>query len=323
MPEPTANDAVAAVLNAFKAFVPAQQAGLPQPGLTVAKTQIRSAGVGNLIGVSTAGSIASQERRAVRVQATARFSLWGVAALDVDEQTTALNASIFAQQDTLAAKGFLKLSMDARDPPEFSNHSSAWRGVADYDVLFELPYDGVGGASSLILPISTQETTTGDAWNVRGDLGRWDDGSAPILSIRGQATLSGLAALVFFADPANKPSGGVKLTRTFDGAPAPAVAASMADFLTQTTSGTPPARNVSVSFATVSDLLAQFTPGTGSITMGDRDANGIPDSYTSSQLNFPAPLELGAVEDRLELAYAQSKFDHVAVVYVRALRTGG
>lgn len=323
MPEPTASDAITALLNAFQGFVPAQKAGLPQPALTVAKTQIRAAGIGNLIGDSTTGAITSQERRAVRVQAIARFSLWGSAALDVDEQTIALNSSIFGQQNTLVSKGVLKLSMDTHHLPEFSQHSSAWRGVTDYDVLFELPYDDVGGASGLILPINSQEQTTGDAWSVRGDLGRWDDDGAPTLSIRGPAILSGLAALSFYANPGNKPTGGVTMTRTFDNAPAPAAAASLADFLTQTTSGTPPVRNVSVSFVSVADLLTHFTAGTTTLTMGDRVGNGVPNVYTPSQLNFPASLTLATIEDRLELTYAHPKFDHAAVVYVRALRTGG
>jgi len=323
LPEPTPSDAVTALLNAFQTFVPPQGAGLPQPGLTVAKTQTRPAGIGNLIGGSTVDSIAPLERRAVRVQATARFSLWGFASFDVDQQITALNTSIFAQQSALAAKGFLKLSMESSGPPEFSNHSSAWRGLADYDVLFELPYDDVGGASSLILPISARETATASAWSIRGDLGRWDEVGAEPLSIRGPAIFSGLAALAFFPDPANKPTGGVTISRTFDGAPAPAAAASLADFLTQITSSPSPARNVSFSFGSVADLLAQFTPGTTPIAMGDRNADGVPDSYASSQLNFPASLTLGALEDRFEMVYPQPKFDHAAVVYLRALRTGG
>jgi hypothetical protein len=57
--------------------------------------------------------------------------------------------------------------------------------------------------------------------------------------------------------------------------------------------------------------------------MGDRNADGVPDSYMPSQLNFSASLNLGTLEDRFEMVYTQPKFDRAAVVYLRALRTGG
>jgi hypothetical protein len=54
--------------------------------------------------------------------------------------------------------------------------------------------------------------------------------------------------------------------------------------------------------------------------MGDRADDGTTDIYQPSHLVFPAPLVLASVADRLELSYANAKFDQIAVVYLRAVR---
>ncbi|SEE84743.1 hypothetical protein SAMN05444161_7426 [Rhizobiales bacterium GAS191] len=323
MAEPVPSDVLTAMMNALEPFVPAQVAGLPRPSLTFASAEFRAAGIGNCIGVSTRGSIGGVEQHAVRVQAVARFSLWGFAAFDVDQVVNALTTSIFAKRSDLQAQGFLKLSFDETTHMEQTRDSTAWRRFADYDTLYEFPYEDVGDAPSLILPIAAQETTTGDSLTITGNLGRWDDKAAPTLPIRGQQTITELAALSFFANPADPPTGSVTITRTFDGAPAPANAGTLPAFLSQITSSAAPARNVFVSFASVSSLLAQFTPDTTPFSMGDWDQDGIPDSYVPTHLVFPAPLALRSVTDRLELSYSQPKFDRTGVVYLRALRRGG
>jgi hypothetical protein len=323
MAEPAPSDVLASMMNALQPFVPAQVAGLPQPSLTFARAEFCAAGIGNFIGASARGSIGGVEQHAVRVQAVARFSLWGFAPFDVDQSVNALTTSIFAQRSDLQARGFLKLAFDETTHLEQTRDTAAWRRFADYDMLYEFPYEDVGDAASLILPVVATETGTGDGFSVTGNLGRWDDQAAPTLSIRGQATITELAALSFFANPADPPTGAVTITRTFDGAPVPADAGTLPAFLSQITSTAAPIRNVFVSIASVSNLLAQFTPDTTPFGMGDRDQNGIPDSYVPTHLVLPAPLLLGSVKDRLEFSYGQSKFDRSGVVYLRALGRGG
>jgi hypothetical protein len=335
MSEPAQSDVLKEMMKALQHFVPDQVAGLPRPSLTLARAEFCAAGIGNSIGMSPRGSIGAVEQHAVRVKAIARFSLWGFVPFDTDQAVNALNTVIFARRADLQAQGFLKLSFDESTHLEQTRDSTAWRRFADYDTLYEKSYEDVGDAASLILPISVSETATGDSLTVTGDLGRWDDQAAPALSIRGQETFTELAALAFFPDPANTPTGAVTITRTFDGAPAPADAGTLAAFLAQVTSSAAPARNVFVSFASVSDLLAQFTPDpppvapdttppdTTSVSMGDRNKDGTPDSYVPTHLVFPAPLVLASIADRLELSYARPKFDRAGVVYLRALRQGG
>jgi hypothetical protein len=308
-----------AMLTALKPFVPTQIPGLPDPSLTVAKAEMRTSGIGNYIGTSPRGSIAAAELHATRVQATARFSVWGYAASDVENGVTALNAQIFDKRDDLAAQGFIKLAFDGSAPSEQTKDATAWRRFADYELLYEYPYEDDGGAEGLILPIVSRDTPTGAKWATTADFGRWDDVAAPAFSLRGPAIFVELAALTFIANAGNPPTGGVTITRTFDGAPAPADAGDMATFLAQTTSATPE-RNVFVSFPSLSDLLAELVPDGPSITMGDRDNDGTADVYVPSHLVFPASLTLAGVADRLELSYAAANFDQTAVVYLRAVR---
>jgi hypothetical protein len=316
--EPTPNVILNAMLTALNPFVPAQIPGLPSSSLTLAKAEIRSSGIGNYIGSSPHGSIAATELHATRLQAVARFSVWGYAASDVEQGVTALNAQIFEKRKDLAAQGFLKLSFDGSAPSEQTKDTTAWRRFADYDLLYEFPYDDDGGAEGLILPIASKDTPTGAAWSTTADFGRWDDVAAPMFSLRGPAIFTELAALSFFA--AAGPTGTVKITRTFDGAPAPADAGDLATFIAQTTASPAPERNTFVSFASVSDLLAQLAPDGPAIAMGDRADDGTTDVYQPSHLVFPAPLVLASVADRLELSYANKKFDQTAVVYLRAVR---
>jgi hypothetical protein len=323
MGEPAASDVLGAMLTAFQPLLPGQVAGLPKPSLAISRAEFRNAGIGNFVGATPHGSVVSADLQAVRVKATMRFTLWGFVAFDVDDAVTSLTGNVLDQRDALMAQGFLKLSFDASSPPEETKQPIAWRRFADYDVLYEFPYEDVGGAAGLIRPVQAQETATAAGWKVLGDLGRWDDQEATTLSIRGQAVITELAALTFFANPLHPPTGSVTMTRTFDGAPPAGDAGSLAAFLANITESSAPARNQFVSFASLADLLARFTSDGTPIAMGDRNNDGIPDSYVPARLVFPAPLMLTSVTDRFEVSYSQTKFDQVGVLYLRAVRQGG
>ena len=323
MAEPNPGEVLTAMVGALQAFVPLQVAGLPEPSLSLARSELRATGIGNYIGTVAHGAIAATELQALRVEAVARFSLWGFVPADVDHAVTALAGAIFAKRSDLAAQGFLKLSFEGSSPAEETKAPIAWRRFADYALLYEFAFEDVGGAVGLIRPVQASETRTGAAWSVTGDLGRWDDTAAPPLAIRGPAVITGFAALTFIANPAQPPTGAVTLARTFDGAPAPADAGTLAAFLIAVTDPASPARNLFVTFASVAALLAELASDGAPIAMGDRNGDGIPDSYAPSALAFAAPLPLPGVFDRLEFTYARPQFDRSAVVYLRPIRSGG
>ena len=305
------------MVNVLQPFVPAQVAKLPKPSLSLVRAEMRGAGIGNYVGTSTSGSIATIEHHAIRVQAVARFSLWGADPFAVDQAVMGLNASVFAKRNELQAHGFLKLTFDGTSPAEQITELRAWRRNADYNVLYEFPYADTGDASSLIVGIPVDETASGQRWKVLGDLARWDNRDAPPLTVRGPAVIGEIAALAFFPNAAQKPTGVVRISRTFDGAPAPADSGTLAAFIAQTTASAP-ARNVYVEFLTVSALLANFTPDGPPLDMGDWNNDGIPDRYIPTRLALASPIVLPTIADRLELSYRQPRFDRIAVVYIRA-----
>lgn len=303
-------------------FVPQQVANLPKPSLSLVRAEIRGAGVGNYVGMSTNGSIATVEHHAIRVQAVARFSLWGADPFAVDEAVTGLNASVFAKRDDLQSHGFLILTFDSTAPAEEVTGLDAWRRSADYNVLYEFAYTDTGGASSLLVSAPVDESIPDQRWTVRGDVSRWDNHQAPLLSVRGPATIVAVGALTFFPDESQEPTGAVRIARMFDGAPAPVNAGTLAAFVAQATASAP-ARNVYVELPTLSALLANFTPDGSPFDLGDWNNDGIPDRYVPTRLDLPSPIVLPTIADRLELSYQHPPFDRVAVVYIRASRQGG
>ena len=320
MTEPAVNDVLTAMLTAFQPLLPPQVAGLPRPSLSLGHAHVRPSGIGNIVGTEPRGAMGSVDLRAIRVKAQIRFTLWGFVAAEVDDAVTALTGVVFANQPDLASKGFLKLAFETSSPPEETRQPVAWRRFADYEVLYESGFEDTGGAAGLILPIQVQEQQTVSAWTVNGDFGRWDAAAAPVFSMRGQAVLTALAALTFFPAPLNPPTGGVTLTRGFDGAPPALTAVSLAAFLARITADVPE-RNLAVSFPSVAALLAQFAADGAAVPLGGV-GGGAADPYVPARLAFPAPLRLASVADRLDLSYAQLKFDRPGVAYFRAVRQG-
>jgi hypothetical protein len=320
--EPKLEDVLAGIVSVLQPFVPAQVANLPKPSLSLVHAEIRGAGIGNYTGMSTDGSVATVEHHAIRVQTIARFSIWGADLFAVDKGVTALNASVFAERDNLQSNGFLKLTFDGTAPAEEMTGLGAWRRNADYDVLYEFAYADTGGASSLIVGIPVDETEPVQRWTVLGDVTRWDNIQTPLLSLRGPAAIAEIAALAFFPDTSQEPTGAVRIERTFDGAPGPADSGTLATFIAQTTARTP-ARDVYVELPTLPALLANFTPDGYSVDLGDWNNDGHPDHYISARLGLQPPIVLPTIADRLEISYQQPPFDRVAVVYIRASRQGG
>jgi hypothetical protein len=303
----------------LKAFVPADVAGLPKPSFAVVQAELLPAGIGGYVGIRTHGAIATIERHAVRLKALVRYSLWGPDPLAVDNAVGALNAAVLSDA-TLAPSGFLRLTFDGTVASE-QTATNVWRRFADYHVLYEFPYDADDSAS-LIVRIPVDETTTSESITITGDIARWDNKHAPVFSMRGPATYTGLAALAFVFDAALPPTGAVQIVRTFDGAPPPTPVLDFPTFVAQITATSSPARNLSLTFAKIGDLLALFSADPDSVPLGDWNEDGNVDHYVSSRFVFAQPLVLASVADRLELSYTPSPFDQTAVVYLRATRQG-
>ncbi len=320
--EPNLEDVLAEMVSVLQPFIPVPVANLPKPSLSLVHAEAHGAGIGNYVGISTEGSITTLEHHAIRVQAVARFSLWGADPLSADEAVMALNASVFAKSDDLRTRGFLKLTFDSTAAPEKLMGVVGWRRDADYNVLYEFPYADTGGASSLIVGVPVDETSSGQQWTVRGDIARWDNQQAPPLSVRGPAAIAEIAALAFFPDPAQQPTGPVRIVRTFDGAPAPSDSGTLAAFIAQTTARVP-ARNVYVELPTLPALLATFTPDGPLLDLGGANNGGLPDRYIPTHLVLPVPIVLPTIADGLELSFQRPPFDRPAVAYIRASRRGG
>jgi hypothetical protein len=318
--EPNLEDVLKKMLMDLQSFVPAQGRNLPKPSLSLIRADVLGSGVGNYIGISAGVSMTTLEQHAIRVQAIARFSLWGVDEFSVDQATMALNSSVFAQRNSLQGKGFLKLAFESTGASEEVAQLSAWRRNADYNVLYEYPYEDTGGASSFIVRIHVHETAPEQRWTVSGDLARWDNKDAPPLSVRGPAVITGLAALAFF--PSLVPTAPVRIMRTFDGAPPPVNSGTWDSFIAETTASTP-SRNVYVVLVSVSAQLAFLKPDGPPFFLGDWNRDGVPDRYLPRRADFGSPIVLPTIADRLELSYQTPPFDRVAVLYIRASRQGG
>jgi len=254
--------------------------------------------------------------KGIRLEGVARFQLWAAAPADVDTAIQDLNTKILAGRDTLASKGFLKISLKEARPGQ-NITDVGWRRSADYRVLFEFPYQDTDDTDSLIarIPIGI-DSVDHESTLVTDRMTRWDDVSAPALAVRGSFGITMLSALSFISAAA--PTGSVTLTRTFDGATgAPTVHATLADFLGKVSGEEPAEKHSSVTFADYAAFLAAFTSAGGPVLLGDWDHDGVPDQYQPLALEIDPPIRLADVTDRFEIAYSTAAFDNVAVLYLR------
>lgn len=313
---PTLGDLTTAMTNVLKTYLPAPINGLPAPSVTVANFRERFSGIGRRVGNDNVAGFGVINLKGLRLEGTARFLLWAAAPADIDSSLAALNTKVLTDRDHLWSLGFLKLSLSsAKAATNIPN--VGWRRYADYRFLYEFPYQDADDADSLIarIPIAI-DSSFNESTTVTDRLTRWDNLSAPPLTIRGLLSVGAISALSFL--PAPQPTGSVTLTRTFDGAAGPPVAhASMTDFLNAVAGDSPLQKNASVTFASIGDFLAAVNPAGGTVVMADWNADGIPDQYQPRSLTFDPPVHLIAAADRLQLVYQNAKFDNVGVVYVR------
>jgi len=299
--------------------------GQPDPVVFLISLNGAPVGLGKYIGDASHGSLGRVERKGVRLDCVIRFMLWGANADAVNEAMRILQSTLLAATQLLFNRGFLRFNALASSNPAFDSALDAWVRTADYSLLYECVYEATDAADSLIaqIPIRSdleernplqRETTV-----ITDEMVRWDNETAPSLTLRGPINVGGLSALFFISS--NVPSGIVTFTRTFDDAPGlPASHLTLADFLAAVAGLNPLSRHATVTFASLSVFLAAFNDSGASLVLGDWDMNNIPDSYESRILDFASSIRLPGTADRLEVSYQDSALNQPAVLYLRALR---
>lgn len=319
---PKLDDAVAAMLDALDDYLPPAAPPAPAPTVSLLGLTERAVGVGGHRGLESRGDFTVVELRGVRVEATIRFQVWGASPSAADAAARSLNASLLGDRELLWTAGFMRLALDSMAPAVSVAGTNAWRGDADYRVLFEYRGADTGGAESLIsrIPIHSdpeeRDSVARETSVVTDELTRWDELGAAPLVLRGRQSIRRITALSFLPPP--EPSGSVAITRTFEGAPAPTAYASAAAFFDAVAGEAAPERNGRVGFATLPAFLAAFAASGDPVELGDWNADSALDSYEPRMLELDSPISLPSAADRLEIAYSSPAFDQVGVVYLRA-----
>ena len=319
MLQPPLNIILDALLDGLRPLIPGT---VPPNSVTLISHEQKTIGLGNLRGREARGSFGVVELKGGRVDAVVRFEFWGGTAADVETDAQTMITILAAQADTLRGSGYLTLSQVTATSAEFIAGPNTWRKSIDYNTLFEYVYDDTSGAESLIaqIPVDVGLDSTGilpdEAMLLTDKMVRWDDLTAPALQISGREAVQFISALSFVAGP--QPSGQVTIRRTFEGAGAPVVPASFADFINAITDPVTPERNAEFSFASTSDWLSEFAAAGNPIELGDLDLDTFADEYEALQLSLAAPIVLEGSDDRFEITFAQPAFDNTAVLYMQA-----
>ena len=304
------NDAVKALLDALKTYLPAAGAGLPAPTVAIASVMERSLGLNNRRGEDTRAGFGVVELKGGRLDAVARFELWGAQPGAVEQALQDLIQRLLSDRDNLWLAGFLRISLESTSSSENVPAIPAWRQTADMRVLFEFHFEDSDDSQGLIARIPIHiNSTYNESTTVTDEMARWDNQAAPSLSVRGPVTTSQLSALVFIAGPA--PGGTVTLTRTFDGAPGPPTQfTTLATFLAAI-SGAHAQRNAQLVFASWNNFMAIFSPSGTPITLGA-------DRYSPFEAALSPGIPLGGFEDVFEIRYQRAALEVNAIVYLRA-----
>lgn len=297
--------------------LPEGTAPLPKPNVSLVSVTEKTVGLGNRVGDEIRDSLGVAALRGVRLDAVVRFQVWGRELYIVDREINQLHGRLLSAKDQLRAQGFLQLAAEETSLGDFLPSLNGWRKTTNYRVLYEFRYpdrSDAGLISQIPIHINSeyQESTT-----VTDAMLRWDEHFAAPLILRGPARIQRLP-LLFFA-PATLPTGAVTLTRTFDGATgSPTVYSTLAEFHNAVGGAAPINRHGQITFASLSDYLAEFGAA-DTVTFGDWDENHVPDDYVNRILTFEPAIQLVDAGDYFQVSYQDAAFDHVAVLYLRVL----
>ena len=306
------------MLSALSKYLPPPMKDLPAPTVSVVKLSPRAVGLGGIRSGDMAGPLGSVTRKGVRLDALTRFQVWAPDPNKVGQTIGNLNMLVLGDQPSLWASGFLQLALE--DTPlsaPVAAPDGPWRAYADYRVLYEYDYEDDDGADSLIfqIPIAI-DSEFNESMLITDQMTRWDNSGAGPLVVRGPMAVASLSMLAFIPNAA--PTGKVTLVRTFDGAAGnPVSHASLAEFLAAL-SGATPERNSIITFASFGDFTAEFQDTGATLAFGDWNGDGVADEYQSLALSLNPAVALATVRDRFKVSYLATKFNQVAVVYLRA-----
>ena len=313
----TLDEVISTMVTILEGYLPPAAPPLPVPSVSVLSAAERPLALGNLRGIERRGSFGIVSLKGGRLEAVVSFQLWSGAPGNLDTAINQLHGRLMAAKDDLWVKGFLRISADKTSVAEHIESLDNWRKATDYKILYEFRYQDTDGAESLIarIPIHSdpeihdspdRETTT-----VTDEMVRWDNETAPALSVRGRLNVKNVSALSFI--PGANPSGTVTLTRTYDGASGqPTNFPNLVGFLAFITNPVSPGRHAQVTFASLNDFLSKFS--------ADGDPVTLLDSYVPFVLTFERVIPLASVADRLDITYENAAFDQTAVFYMRLTR---
>jgi hypothetical protein len=306
---PTLSDAVNALLDVLKIYLPAAGGGLPAPSVSIASVTERSLGLNNRRGEDARAGFGVVELKGGRLDAVARFELWAAQPADVEKAVQDLIVRLLADRTNLWSVGFLRISLEGVATSENVATIAAWRQTADVRVLYEFHFEGSDDSQGLIarIPININSTYN-ESTTVTDEMTRWDNQAARNLDIRGSVTVSALSMLLFVAGAA--PGGKVTLSRTFDGASGPPVQfPTLAAFLAAI-SGSNPQRNAQLVFASWTNFMAIFQPNGTPVILGTN-------SYSPFQALLSPAISLAGAEDLFEIAYGRAALEVNAVAFLR------
>ncbi len=321
---PRRDQCIDAMLKTLHDYLPQQVAGLPLPSVSVASVSERAVGLNNRIGTEKRGEFPVVAVKGIRLDALVRFQAWASDPGQVDTDFTNLNSQLIADRDSLVKEGFLRLALENTLAADQISSLTAWRGQADYRVLYECQFSDSDNAGGLIarIQIEADQEQAGspqkEFTTVTDRMIRWDNQDAPALILRGKLTIGALSALIFVSGA--EPAGTVTLTRTVDGLMGqPTSYHTLTDFLAAVSGPNPADRHAQVIFQSLKDFLHNFNDAGDPVAFPG--ANNALDSYRSLVLPIAPAIQLPGVFDRLELTYQDKAFDQEGVLYLRA--TGG
>ncbi len=328
----TLDQAVADMLAMLRDHLVPPGGSLPPSTVSIVSLEERLLGLGNRRGYETIGSLATVALKGGRIEAVARFQLWGNTPAAVDTLVDDLQTSLAAARDTLWSAGFLKMTLQDTGLADRVSALGAWRKTTDYRVLYEYRFSDLDGAESLIarIPIHADQeerfSPMRETTLVCDEMVRWDDKGSSDLVVRSNSRrprrIAGMAILAWL--PAGWSGNPVTLSRIqTDNPAAPTTYLTLNDFLVAVTDPAVPDLHARVEFATLADLLAAFTVAGPTIPMGDWDEDGTPDGYVPGTLVFGNPVVLDRGNQLFRVSYQDPAFDTPAVVYLRAGVRGG
>jgi hypothetical protein len=196
----TLSDAVNALLDVLKTYLPAAGGGVPAPNVSISSVTERSLGLNNRRGEDARAGFGIVELKGGRLDGVARFELWAAQPADVEKAIQDLTVRLLADRTNLWSVGFLRISLEEVATSENVATIPAWRQTADVRVLYEFHFEDTDDSQGLIarIPINI-DSTYNETTIVTDEMTRWDNQSAQNLDVRGPVTVSALSVLLFVA----------------------------------------------------------------------------------------------------------------------------